>query len=291
MPSPALKTGEMKVLITGLTGQLGHETAGVLRLRGIPFLGVGSAELDITDRKQVLRLITDCHPDAVIHCAAYTQVDRAEDDVERCMRVNVEGTRNIAEACRAVGAKMLYISTDYVFPGTGETPWETDDLTGPLNVYGKSKLEGELTVKELLDRWFIVRTSWLIGEHGNNFVKTMLRLSEHYRTLRVVEDQVGSPTFTVDLAPLLCDMIETEKYGVYHATNEGFCSWAELAEAVFRLAKKDVTVQHVSTEEYGAKTLRPKNSRLSKRSLDEGGFARLPEWKRSLGTMLTGNKD
>lgn len=291
MPSPALKTGEMKVLITGLAGQLGHETAGVLRTRGTPFLGVGSAELDITGRKQVLRLITDCHPDAVIHCAAYTQVDRAEDDVERCMRVNAEGTRNIAEACRAVGAKMLYISTDYVFPGTGETPWETDDPTGPLNVYGKSKLEGELAVKELLDRLFIVRTSWLIGEHGNNFVKTMLRLSEKHRTLRVVEDQVGSPTFTVDLAPLLCDMIETEKYGVYHATNEGFCSWAELAEAVFRLAKKDVTVQHVSTEEYGAKTLRPKNSRLSKRSLDEGGFARLPEWKRSLGTMLTGNKD
>lgn len=278
-------------MITGLAGQLGHETAGVLRTRGTPFLGVGSAELDITGRKQVLRLITDCHPDAVIHCAAYTQVDRAEDDVERCMRVNAEGTRNIAEACRAVGAKMLYISTDYVFPGTGETPWETDDPTGPLNVYGKSKLEGELAVKELLDRLFIVRTSWLIGEHGNNFVKTMLRLSEKHRTLRVVEDQVGSPTFTVDLAPLLCDMIETEKYGVYHATNEGFCSWAELAEAVFRLAKKDVTVQHVSTEEYGAKTLRPKNSRLSKRSLDEGGFARLPEWKRSLGTMLTGNKD
>ena len=291
MPSLALKTGEMKVLITGLTGQLGHETAGVLRIRGTPFLGVGSAELDITDRKQVLRLITDCHPDAVIHCAAYTQVDRAEDDVERCMRVNVEGTRNIAEACRAVGAKMLYVSTEYVFPGTGDTLWETDDPTGPLNVYGKSKLEGELAVKELLDRLFIVRTSWLIGEHGNNFVKTMLRLAEEHRTLRVVEDQIGSPTFTADLAPLLCDMIETEKYGVYHATNEGFCSWAELAEAVFRLAKKDVTVQHVSTEEYGAKTLRPKNSRLSKRSLDENGFARLPEWKRSLGTMLTGNKD
>ena len=291
MPSPALKTGEMKVLITGLAGQLGHETAGVLRTRGTPFLGVGSAELDITGRKQVLRLITDCHPDAVIHCAAYTQVDRAEDDVERCMRVNVEGTRNIAEACRAVGAKMLYVSTEYVFPGTGDTLWETDDPTGPLNVYGKSKLEGELAVKELLDRLFIVRTSWLIGEHGNNFVKTMLRLAEEHRTLRVVEDQIGSPTFTADLAPLLCDMIETEKYGVYHATNEGFCSWAELAEAVFRLAKKDVTVQHVSTEEYGAKTLRPKNSRLSKRSLDENGFARLPEWKRSLGTMLTGNKD
>lgn len=291
MPSLALKTGEMKVLITGLAGQLGHETAGVLRTRGTPFLGVGSAELDITGRKQVLRLITDCHPDAVIHCAAYTQVDRAEDDVERCMRVNVEGTRNIAEACRAVGAKMLYVSTEYVFPGTGDTLWETDDPTGPLNVYGKSKLEGELAVKELLDRLFIVRTSWLIGEHGNNFVKTMLRLAEEHRTLRVVEDQIGSPTFTADLAPLLCDMIETEKYGVYHATNEGFCSWAELAEAVFRLAKKDVTVQHVSTEEYGAKTLRPKNSRLSKRSLDENGFARLPEWKRSLGTMLTGNKD
>ena len=203
------------------------------------------------------------------------------------MRVNADGTQNVAEACREIGAKLLYVSTDYVFPGTGETPWETDDAAGPLNVYGRGKLAGELAVKELVEKHFIVRTSWVIGEHGNNFVKTMLRLAETHDRLRVVDDQIGSPTFTADLAPLLCDMLFTEKYGVYHATNEGFCSWAELAEVVVRLTGKDIAVHHVSTEDYGAKALRPKNSRLSKASLDAGGFTRLPMWEASLARMLT----
>ena len=276
----------MKVLITGASGQLGFDAAKLLTAKGIPYLGVSSKELDITDRDAVLRMFSTYRPDAVLHCAAYTKVDLAEDEAERCMRVNAEGTRNIALACREIGAKLLYVSTDYVFPGTGETPWETDDPTEPLNVYGRSKLAGEQAVRELLERYFIVRTSWVIGEHGNNFVKTMLRLAEDHDRLRVVDDQIGSPTFTADLAPLLCDMIETEKYGVYHATNEGYCSWAELAEAVFRLNGKHVAVEHVSTEAYGAKALRPKNSRLSKASLDAAGFKRLPGWESSLARML-----
>ena len=276
----------MRVLITGVSGQLGHDAAKVLERRGVPFLGVSSKELDITDREAVRRMLDEYRPDAVLHCAAWTKVDQAEDEPARCMSVNADGTRNIAGACREIGAKLLYVSTDYVFPGTGDKPWETDDETGPLNVYGKSKLAGEEAVRAMPDRYFIVRTSWVIGEHGNNFVKTMLRLADTNPELRVVDDQIGSPTFTMDLAPLLCDMIETEKYGVYHATNEGFCSWAELAESVFRLARKDVSVRRVSTEEYGAKAARPYNSRLSKRSLDAGGFARLPEWKSSLSRLL-----
>ena len=276
----------MKILVTGATGQLGHDVCGILSQRGIEHIGVSSADFDITSKESTQAFLENYQPDAVIHCAAYTKVDLAEDEAERCMRVNAEGTRNIALACRELGAKLVYLSTDYVFPGTGERPWETDDATGPLNVYGKSKLAGEEAVKELVEKHFIVRTSWVIGEHGNNFVKTMLRLAETHDVLRVVDDQIGSPTFTADLAPLLCRMIETEKYGVYHATNEGFCSWAELAETVFRIAGKDVAVEHVSTEEYGAKALRPKNSRLSKRSLDEGGFARLPGWEESLSRLI-----
>lgn len=276
----------MKILVTGATGQLGYDVCRVLLQRGIEYIGVGSADLDLTNREAAQAFLEKVRPDAVIHCAAWTKVDLAENEPERCMRVNADGTRHIALACRELGAKVVYISTDYVFPGTGVKPWETDDPTGPLNVYGQSKLAGEEVVRELLERYFIVRTSWVIGEHGNNFVKTVLRLTETHDRLRVVDDQIGSPTFTVDLAPLLCDMIETEQYGVYHATNEGFCSWAELAEAVFRLSGKDVAVEHVSTEEYGAKALRPKNSRLSKASLDAGGFARLPEWEASLARLL-----
>lgn len=276
----------MKILVTGATGQLGHDVCRVLLQRGIRHFGASTADFDIASKESTQAFLVNYQPDAVIHCAAYTKVDLAEDEPERSMRVNADGTRNVAETCRELGAKLLYVSTDYVFPGTGETPWETDDATGPLNVYGKSKLAGEDAVRKLVEKHFIVRTSWVIGEHGNNFVKTMLRLAETHDRLRVVDDQIGSPTFTADLAPLLCNMIATDKYGVYHATNEGFCSWAELAEAVFRFAGRNVTVHPVSTEEYGAKAIRPKNSRLSKRSLDAGGFARLPEWEASLARLL-----
>lgn len=276
----------MKVFVTGASGQLGFDVCLELERRGIEHKGVSSKELDIRDGMAVQRMLEEYRPDAVIHCAAYTQVDRAEDEPEQCFAVNALGTRNIARACGAVGAKLLYISTDYVFPGTGQRPYEPEDETGPLSVYGKSKLEGEKAVKELLDRFFIVRISWAFGVNGGNFIRTMLRLSETHDTVRVVADQVGSPTYTADLALLLCDMIQTEKYGIYHATNEGFCSWAELAEAVFSAAGKGTRVQRVTTEEYGAKAPRPHNSRLSKTRLTERGFSLLPPWQDALKCFL-----
>lgn len=276
----------MKVLVTGASGQLGFDVCRELRQRGIEHRGLSSKELDIRDGAAVQRMLEEYRPDAVIHCAAYTQVDRAEEEPEQCFAVNALGTRNIARACAAVGAKLLYISTDYVFPGTGERPYEPEDETGPLGIYGKSKLEGEHAVRELLDRFFIVRISWAFGINGGNFIRTMLRLSETVDTVRVVDDQVGSPTDTADLAPLLCDMIQTEKYGIYHATNAGFCSWAELAEAVFAAAGRQTKVQRVTTAEYGAKAPRPHNSRLSKTKLPERGFCPLPWWQDGLKRFL-----
>ena len=285
----------MKVFVTGANGQLGSDVIKALKQQGHEAIGsdlTGAYALDITNREAVLSMLMALRPDAVIHCAAWTAVEAAEDaeNRDKVRLINVQGTRNIAESCKIIGCKMMYISTDYVFSGTDDKPWETDDPTEPLNIYGQTKLEGELAVRELIEKYYIVRTSWIIGEHGSNFVKTMLRLAENHRELRVVDDQIGSPTFTVELAPLLCNMIETEKYGIYHATNEGFCSWAELAEAVFRLAGKDVAVRRVSTEEYGAKAIRPKNSRLSKASLDAGGFSRLPVWETSLARMMEKEK-
>lgn len=276
----------MKVLVTGASGQLGFDVCRELRQLGIEHRGLSSKELDIRDGAAVQCMLEEYRPDAVIHCAAYTQVDRAEEEPEQCFAVNALGTRNIARACAAVGAKLLYISTDYVFPGTGERPYEPEDETGPLGIYGKSKLEGEHAVRELLDRFFIVRISWAFGINGGNFIRTMLRLSETVDTVRVVDDQVGSPTYTADLAPLLCDMIQTEKYGIYHATNSGFCSWAELAEAVFACAGKSTKVQRVTTAEYGAKAPRPHNSRLSKTKLPERGFCPLPWWQDGLKRFL-----
>ncbi len=275
----------MRVLLTGYSGQLGHDAAAELTRRHIPFLGVTSREMDLTRAEQVEAVLADYRPDAVLHCAAYTAVDRAEDEPERCMAVNGDGTRHLARGCAALGAKLLYVSTDYVFPGDGTAPYEVTDPTGPLNVYGRSKLAGEDSVRELVERHFIVRTSWLMGR-GNNFVKTMLRLAESHRELRVVDDQIGSPTFTADLAPLLVDILQSDRYGVYHAAGEGFCSWAELAEETFRLAGRDAAVRRVTTEEYGARALRPKNSRLSKASLRAAGFPSLPHWQESLAVYL-----
>jgi len=277
----------MKVFITGISGQLGYDVAKVLDTRGIEYRGVSSKELDITDFSAVVAMLSEYRPDVVIHCAAYTKVDKAEDEQCACWKVNADGTKNIAEACRRIGAKLVYISTDYVFPGTGENYYEPDDAVRPLSVYGMTKYAGELAVRSLTEKHFIVRTSWVIGINGNNFVKTMLRLAETHDTLSVVDDQIGSPTFTADLAPLLCDMMETEKYGTYHATNEGICSWAEFAEAIFNYAGKNVTVKHVTTEQYGAKAPRPKNSRLSKDKLTENGFERLPDWKISLKEYIS----
>lgn len=276
----------MKVLVTGASGQLGYDVCLELERRAIPFCAPTSQEMDITDREEVMRCMEDTRPDAVIHCAAYTKVDLAEDEPEKCWAVNADGTRNIAEACRKLGSSMLYISTDYVFPGDGDRFYEPTDPVGPMNVYGRSKLAGELAVQSLLDKYFIVRISWVFGKNGNNFVKTMLRMAETRTELNVVCDQIGSPTYTADLAPLLCDMVQTEKYGIYHATNEGVCSWAEFAEEIFHLTGKDITTHLILSNAYPAKAMRPLNSRLSKQCLQNSGFCRLPSWQNALKHYL-----
>lgn len=276
----------MKVFVTGESGQLGRDVCRVLRERGIDCVGVSSRQLDITDRAAVERMLHDYCPDAVIHCAAYTAVDKAEDEAERCWQVNAEGTANLAAVSAALGCKMLYVSTDYVFSGEGDTPWEADDAVAPKSVYGRTKLAGELAVRSMTKKHFIVRTSWVFGANGGNFVKTMLRLSESREEVSVVADQIGSPTYTADLALLLCDMIETEHYGVYHAANEGLCSWADFAAAIFRAAGKRTHVRPITTAEYPAKAARPLNSRLSRRALDKAGFARLPHWEDALVRYL-----
>lgn len=276
----------MKILVTGVGGQLGYDVCKVLAARGVENKGVDIADFDITDAQATRNYIVGYHPDAVIHCSAWTAVDRAEDEIEKVRAVNIEGPRNIAVACKEIGAKMLYVSTDYVFPGTGGRFYEPDDPTGPLGAYGQTKLGGELAVKEQLDRYFIVRISWVFGLNGNNFVKTMLRMAETNEEINVVCDQIGSPTYTADLAPLLCDMIVTEKYGVYHATNEGICSWAEFAREIFRLAGKTVKVNAIPTSDYPTRAVRPMNSRMSKDKLEQMGFARLPDWHDALERYL-----
>lgn len=276
----------MRILVTGASGQLGYDVERELERRGIEHLGTSSRELDITDREAVERLMAAYRPDAAIHCAAYTKVDLAEDEPERCWAVNADGTRNMAAACRKTGAKLLYISTDYVFPGTGEQFRRTDDPVSPVNTYGRSKLAGELAVQSLLEKYFIVRISWVFGKNGNNFVKTMLRLAETKAELSVVCDQIGSPTYTADLAPLLCDMVQTERYGVYHATNEGTCAWSEFAEAIFELAGRQVVVHPIPTSAYPTRAARPLNSRMSKERLRDNGFQELPEWKNALARYL-----
>lgn len=274
------------ILVTGVSGQLGYDVIKVLKERDIECLGLGREELDITDEKAVKKCILTIKPECVIHCAAYTAVDKAEDDCENCRNVNVYGTENIAKACKEVDAKMIYISTDYVFDGTGEKLFEINSNVKPHSVYGMTKYEGELKVKEYLDKYFIVRISWVFGVNRNNFVKTMLRLGKERESLNVVCDQVGSPTYTADLAPLLCDMAMSEKYGVYHATNEGYCSWAEFASEIMNEAGLNCKINSIPTSEYPAKAERPLNSRLSKKSLVDNGFELLPDWKDALRRFL-----
>ena len=276
----------MKILVTGANGQLGHDILLNLAARGIDGIPADIAEFDITQAAATEQFIAAHQPDAVIHCAAYTAVDKAEDDVELCRLINVTGTENIARACQKINAKMVYVSTDYVFPGTGDTPYETDAQTAPVNAYGMTKLAGELAVKQLLTRYFIVRTSWVFGKNGNNFVKTMLRLGKEREEVSVVCDQIGSPTYTVDLARLLVDMALSEQYGVYHATNEGFCSWAEFAQAIFRKAGLSARVNFITTDQYPVRAHRPLNSRLSKASLNDAGFHRLFPWEDALERFL-----
>ena len=299
----------MKIFVTGVAGQLGHDVMNELAARGHEGIGSdllpqyagiadGSAvtrapyvPLDITDGEAVSRVLSEVKPDAVIHCAAWTAVDLAEDEDKRdkVRAINADGTRHIAQACKALGCKLMYISTDYVFDGQGETPWQPDCTDyAPLNVYGQTKLEGELAVRELTERFFIVRIAWVFGLSGKNFIKTMLRLGETHDSLRVVCDQIGTPTYTLDLARLLVDMIETDKYGVYHATNEGgYISWADFAQEIFRQAGMATQVVPVTTAEYSlSKAARPFNSRLDKAKLVENGFAPLPDWRDALGRYL-----
>ena len=276
----------MKYLITGYNGQLGYDIKNELLKRGVfkdDILAIDKDEMDITDREQVFNVIKDFSPDVIFHCAAWTAVDKAEDNKELVNLVNVIGTRNVVDASIEVGAKILYMSTDYVFDGTKDGIYLVDDRVNPKSVYGMTKYLGEEEVRRNPEH-FITRISWVFGINGNNFIKTMLKLSENHESLNVVADQIGSPTYTVDLARLLVDMSSTEKYGTYHATNEGYCSWADFAEYIFKINNKDTKVNKVTTEEYlnltnTKQAYRPKNSKLDKSKLDENGFDRLPSWK------------
>ena len=285
----------MKLFVTGAAGQLGHDIIKEAEKRGHEAIGTDLGErwnglqMDITDAEAVSRTIREINPDIVYHCAAWTAVDAAEDAQDIVFKVNALGTKNIAEACKEIDCKMVYISTDYVFDGQGTEPWQPDCKDyAPLNVYGQSKLAGEEAVSRTLDKYFIVRIAWVFGVNGNNFIKTMLNVGKKYDTLRVVNDQIGTPTYTYDLARLLVDMGETEKYGYYHATNEGgYISWYDFACEIFRQAGYSTKVIPVTTEEYGlSKAARPANSRLDKSKLTENGFERLPDWKDALGRYL-----
>ena len=277
----------MKVLVTGARGQLGTDLMNELKRQGLEGIGVDVEEMDVTDAEACQRVRSQAGAGAVIHCAAYTAVDAAEDQEELCRKINGEGTRNVAKACQEAGVKLMYISTDYVFDGGGTRPWEPEDSRAPLNVYGQTKYEGELAIEELLEEYFIVRIAWVFGVAGKNFIKTMLRLGREKGAVSVVDDQVGSPTYTYDLARLLTDMVQTEHYGHYHATNEGECSWYEFACEIFRQAgMPEVKVTPVTSEMFAAKAKRPANSRMSKAKLVEKGFEPLPTWQDALGRFL-----
>ena len=275
----------MKILVTGVKGQLGYDIVNECKNRNIEAIGVDVEEMDITDAKKVEEVIKSGNYDAVVHCAAWTAVDKAEDEIEACTKVNVDGTKNIANVCKELNISMMYFSTDYVFDGQGNQPWHEYDKVNPLNVYGQTKYEGELAV-EALEKHFIVRIAWVFGVNGNNFIKTMLRLGKERGAVSVVDDQIGSPTYTYDLSKLVVDMIQTDKYGTYHATNEGLCSWYEFACEIFKQAKLDVEVTPVDSSAFPAKAKRPNNSRMSKEMLDKNGFKRLPLWQDALSRYL-----
>lgn len=276
----------MKIIVTGSAGQLGHDVVNELKRHGHEAIGIDIADLDITDSAAVKEYIDQAIPDAIIHCAAYTAVDDAEDNEEICSKINADGTRNIAKCCKRLDIPMIYISTDYVFSGQGNKLWKPDDKREPLNVYGKTKCDGERAVQELLDKYFIVRIAWVFGKNGKNFVKTMLNLAEKHDYINVVNDQFGSPTYTYDLSKLLCNMIETDKYGIYHATNEGICTWYEFACEIFRQAGLKTQVIPVRSNQFPAKAKRPQNSRMAKEKLEKNGFSRLPSWQDALSRFL-----
>jgi len=276
----------MKVLVTGADGQLGYDVVKKLKKINIEHIGVDKKDFDLTNEKETKEFILDYEPDVIVHCAAYTDVDQAEVDKERCYQVNVEGTRYVAEAAKELNAKMLYISTDYVFDGQGEEPFEVTDQPNPINYYGETKYQGEKQVQKLVDKYYIVRTSWVFGEHGNNFVKTMLKLGKERDEISVVADQYGSPTYTGDLAELIFQMIKTGKYGVYHATNEGFCSWYEVAKEIFEAVDINIKVKPVNSDEFETKARRPKNSKLSKQTLVGNNFDLMRNYKYAIRNFI-----
>lgn len=278
----------MRVLVTGVKGQLGYDVMLELKKRGYEGVGVDVEEMDITDPVAVDKVVKEANVDKVVHCAAWTAVDLAEEKEDVCRNVNANGTENIAKVCKELDIPMIYFSTDYVFDGQGTRPWEPDDpVVTPLNVYGQTKYEGELAVEKYLDKYYIVRIAWVFGVNGKNFIKTMLKLGKTHDTLTVVSDQIGTPTYTYDLAKLVVDMCEREEYGKYHVTNEGgYISWADFAKEIFAQAGMDVKVVPVTTAEYGAKAVRPYNSRMEKSKLTEHGFDRLPTWQDALARYL-----
>ncbi len=276
----------MKVLVTGYQGQLGWDVVRTLEARGVECRGVDTGDFDLRDGPAVKAYVQEYAPDVIVHCAAYTAVDKAESEPQLCAEVNGDGTLNVVRAALSVGAKIVYISTDYVFSGQGETPWKEDDPYGPLNVYGLSKVQGEIAVRSLMKRYFLIRTSWVYGIHGHNFVRTMLKLGREKQEIRVVDDQIGSPTYSADLARVICDLIPTEKYGIYHVTNEGYMSWAHFAQMILTGEGIWCRVLPIPTSEYSTPARRPLNSRLSMDRLRAAGIAPMPTVENALGRYL-----
>lgn len=276
----------IKVLVTGVSGQLGYDVVRRLQEMGIEAIGASRDDFDLTDEAQTHNYILQCTPDVVVHCAAYTAVDRAEDEQDACYSTNVEGTRYVAKACRAIEAKLIYISSDYVFAGRGTEPYVEDQPPEPINYYGYTKAQGERIVQTIMDKYFIVRTSWLYGLNGPNFVKTMLRLAQTNKEVKVVSDQIGTPTYTRALAVFIADLLQTTGYGIYHGVNDGYCSWAEFATAIFRKMGLNTAVRPIPTLAYPTRAKRPFNSRLAQENLDKHGFRRIPHWQESLDAFL-----
>ena len=276
----------MKILVTGVKGQLGYDVVKALESRGYQPVGVDREEMDLMNNNMIQNLIMNLKPEAIIHCAAYTAVDQAEDEVEICYQINAEAVKVMAECAKKLDIPMIYISTDYVFDGTKASEYVETDIPNPINVYGASKLKGEQYVQQLLEKFYIVRISWVFGINGNNFIKTMQRLGNEQDQLNIIHDQVGSPTYTAHLAPLLVDMIETDQYGIYHATNEGYCSWYEFADEIFKQSQLDVMLHPITTDQYKTKAKRPLNSKMSKQKLSDYGFHRLPTWQEALKNYI-----
>lgn len=275
-----------RVLVTGINGQLGYDVVKELDKRGYISVGVDKEKMDLTDLSNINSFIKDSNVDAIIHCAAYTAVDLAEDNKGLCEIVNSLSVKEISNTCKELDIPLIYISTDYVFDGSKDGEYTESDIENPVNVYGKTKLDGENYVKEILDKYYIVRISWIFGENGNNFINTMLRLSKEHKELNIINDQIGSPTYTKDLAPLLVDMLEIDRYGLYHATNEGFCSWYEFAKEIFKIKNIDIKVNPISTKDYPTKARRPLNSKMSKQKLIDKGFIPLRNWKEAVKDYL-----